>query len=79
MDEEMEVVETTKSRAEERWSKLGFKPQKEMFCNKYLPYADELDDESQLFLASIKENLAKAVAMRDMNPGVGIYASRLHM
>lgn len=79
MDEDIEMVEPNKNKNEERWKALGFKPQKELFCNKYLPYADQLDDESTKFLASIKENLAKAVAMREMNPGIGIYATRLHM
>lgn len=37
-------------------------PQKEIYCNKYLPYADQLDDESQKMLTELKEGLAKAVA-----------------
>lgn len=79
MDEDIEMVEPNKNKSEERWARLGFKPQKELFCNKYLPYSDQLDDESTKFLVSIKENLAKAVSMREMNPGIGIYATRLHM
>uniref|UniRef100_A0A336KJE2 CSON009560 protein n=1 Tax=Culicoides sonorensis TaxID=179676 RepID=A0A336KJE2_CULSO len=80
MDDDVEMTEPFKSKySEERRKQLGFKPQKELFCNKYLPYADQLDEESNRFLASIKENFAKAVAMREMNPGIGIYATRLHI
>lgn len=60
-----------------RYKKLGFHPQKEIFCNKYLPYADQLDDESQKMLTELKEGLAKAVALREMTPAVGIAISRL--
>lgn len=60
-----------------RLKKLGFLPQKEIYCNKYLPYADQLDDESQQMLTELKEGLAKAVALREMTPGVGMATSRL--
>lgn len=60
-----------------RFKKLGFVPQKEIFCNKYLPYADQLDDESQRMLTELKEGLAKAVALREMTPAVGMAISRL--
>lgn len=60
-----------------RFKKLGFHPQKEIFCNKYLPYADRLDDESQKMLTELKEGLAKAVALREMTPAVGMAISRL--
>lgn len=60
-----------------RYKKLGFHPQKEIFCNKYLPYADQLDDESQKMLTELKEGLAKAVALREMTPALGIAISRL--
>lgn len=60
-----------------RYEKLGFIPQKEIFCNKYLPYADQLDDESQKMLTQLKDGLAKAVALREMTPAVGIAISRL--
>lgn len=77
MDEDHDMGEVADTKNELRWQKLGFKPQREIFCNKYLPYAEVLDDESQELLRRVKENLAKAVAMREMNPGIGIYASRL--
>lgn len=60
-----------------RYKKLGFYPQKEIYCNKYLPYADLLDDESQKMLTELKEGLAKAVALREMTPAVGMAISRL--
>lgn len=60
-----------------RHKKLGFVPQKENFCNKYLPYADELDDESQRLLAELKETMARAVALREMTPSIGYAMSRL--
>lgn len=60
-----------------RYKKLGFYPQKEIFCNKYLPYAEQLDDESQRMLTELKESLARAVAQREMTPAIGICMSRL--
>lgn len=77
MDEDHDMTDSTLAPNEQRWQKLGFKPQQEIYCNKYLPYADQLDNESQELLSRIKENLARAVALREMNPGLGIYASRL--
>lgn len=62
-----------------RYKKLGFYPQKEIYCNKYLPYADKLDDESQRMLKQLKESLAKAVALREMTPAIGTCMSRLLM
>lgn len=77
-DEDNAVSPTDKSNfQEERYKKLGFRPQKEIYCNKYLPYADKLDDESQLMLTQLKEAFAKAVAFREMTPAVGIAISRL--
>uniref|UniRef100_A0A1L8DSH8 Putative proteasome activator complex subunit 4 n=1 Tax=Nyssomyia neivai TaxID=330878 RepID=A0A1L8DSH8_9DIPT len=73
-DESMDSVE---SHHTERQEKLGFKPQSEIWCNKHLPYADKLDDESQKMLREIKTCLGKAVALREMNPGIGIYTSKL--
>lgn len=72
---------TTPARALDaiRFKKLGFKPQKENFCNKYLPYADEIDEESQRLLAELKEALARSVALREMTPSIGFAVSRLLM
>ncbi|XP_035894315.1 proteasome activator complex subunit 4A-like isoform X2 [Anopheles stephensi] len=69
-DESSDGIEQSRPKRNERHEKLGFKPQKELFCNKFLPYADKLDDESQANLESIKNNLGKVVAMREMGPAV---------
>uniref|UniRef100_A0AAG5D0L9 Proteasome activator complex subunit 4 C-terminal domain-containing protein n=1 Tax=Anopheles atroparvus TaxID=41427 RepID=A0AAG5D0L9_ANOAO len=68
-DESSDSVEQNRPKRNERFEKLGFKPQKELFCNKFFPYADRLDDESQVLLENIKNNLGKAVAMREIGPG----------
>lgn len=62
-----------------RFKRLGFHPQKEIYCNKYLPYADQLDDESQLALTQLKEFLAKSVALREITPSVSEAMARLLM
>lgn len=62
-----------------RYKKLGFHPQKEIYCNKYLPYAEHLDDESQRMLADVKEYLAVAVASREMVPAIANAVKRLIM
>uniref|UniRef100_A0A182SA61 Uncharacterized protein n=1 Tax=Anopheles maculatus TaxID=74869 RepID=A0A182SA61_9DIPT len=69
-EESSDGLEQSRPKRNERHEKLGFKPQKELFCNKFLPYADKLDDESQANLESIKNNLGKVVAMREMGPAV---------
>lgn len=76
-DESSDSLELSRSKRNERIEKLGFRPQKELFCNKFLPYADRLDDESQAMLENIKNNLGKAAAMREITPGVSIYVARL--
>uniref|UniRef100_A0A2M4A6A0 Putative proteasome activator complex subunit 4b n=1 Tax=Anopheles triannulatus TaxID=58253 RepID=A0A2M4A6A0_9DIPT len=68
-DESSDSGEQNRPKRNERSEKLGFKPQKELFCNKFLPYADHLDDESQAMLVTVKNNLGKAVAMRDIGLG----------
>lgn len=60
-----------------RIKRLGFKPQKEIVYCKLLPYAEQLDDESVRMLSEIKANLGRAVMMRDMRPGCGMWTSRL--
>lgn len=62
---------------EKRVKKLGFKPQHEHFHNFYLPYSDKLDDESAKLLDYIKQELGKSLAMREINPGGGVYISKL--
>jgi len=60
-----------------RFKRLGFKPQKEIVYCKLLPYADQLDDESVRMLSEIKANLGRAVMMREMRPGCGMWTARL--
>lgn len=72
-----EEVSSHQNFKQSRYKKLGFHPQKEIFCNKYLPYADQLDDESQQMLTQLKELLATAVALREMTPTLGIAMARL--
>lgn len=48
---------------------LGFKPQKEVPYNRILPYAVQLDAESNELLSEIKGNLARAVELRDIKVG----------
>lgn len=63
---------------EERYKKLGFKPQKEIIYNRFLPYADKLDDESLKLYTDIKTNLVKSVLLREMRPGCVLWVSRLN-
>ncbi|XP_015588278.1 proteasome activator complex subunit 4B [Cephus cinctus] len=56
---------------------LGSQFQKEIIYNKLLPYAEELDEESQYYLAEIKGNLARAVMLREMQPGCTIWTASL--
>lgn len=51
--------------------------QKSLYFNKLLPY--NFDKESEEFLDSIKNNLGRTVAMREINPGFGVYGSKLLM
>ncbi|KAJ6635616.1 Proteasome activator complex subunit 4, partial [Pseudolycoriella hygida] len=60
-----------------RFKALGFHPQKEIPANRLLPYADQLDKESNEMLISIKNHLAKAVAQRDFRPGVTVVFQKL--
>ncbi|TRY59018.1 hypothetical protein DNTS_012403 [Danionella cerebrum] len=56
---------------------LGFIPQKENVFNKLLPYADKLDIESNDLLAKIKDNLGRAVQLRELWPGVVFWTKKL--
>lgn len=76
-DSDDETEDLHEQHKEERTRQLGFRPQNEIYCNKFLPYAGELDGESHAMLAWIKNNLAKAVAVREINPSVGICINRL--
>lgn len=56
---------------------LGFVPQKDIVYNKLLPYADKLDIESNEILCKIKGNLARAVQLRELWPGVLFWTRKL--
>jgi proteasome activator subunit 4 len=60
-----------------RIKRLGFKPQREIVYCKLLPYANQLDEESVRMLSEIKANLGRAVMMREMRPGCGVWTARL--
>lgn len=54
-----------------------YRPQNELFHNFFLPYQDRLDKESSQLLDYIKQELGRALALREMNPGTGIFVSKL--
>ena len=56
---------------------LEFKPQKEIVYNRFLPYKDRLDEESNKFLAEIKFNLGRAVIFKETSPGILYWSNRL--
>ncbi|XP_061914340.1 proteasome activator complex subunit 4A [Entelurus aequoreus] len=56
---------------------LGFVPQKDIVYNKLLPYADQLDEESNDILSKIKGNLGRAVQLREIWPGVLFWTRKL--
>lgn len=79
MDEEIspEIDQERESWKEKRTKSLGFRPQNELFHNFFLPYQDRLDDESSQLLDHIKQELGRALALREINPGTGIFVSKL--
>ena len=78
----------------ERAIQLGYEPQKEIVYNKILPYAGmvifkdyffhlpfilgDVDIESTKWFADIKANLGRAIALRELRPGVVTWVSRLN-
>lgn len=62
---------------ERRTKELGYKPQHEQFHNFYLPYPEKLDDESGIILDHIKQQLGRTMALREINPGLGIFVTKL--
>ena len=75
----MEVDDSAKEDERElRQSQLGFKPQKEFHLNKHLPISQsKVDEESNRMLQMIKKELGMSIASSEINPGVGVYTSRL--
>lgn len=62
---------------EDRTSPPGFVPQKEIVYNGLLPYSDRLEREAMQLLAEIKANLARAVLVRELWPGVSFWSRKL--
>jgi len=56
---------------------LDFKPQKEIVYNRFLPYKDRLDEESNKFLSEIKYSLGRAVVFKETSPGILYWSNRL--
>lgn len=81
--EPMEVTELMESEfdkeswREQRSKQLGFRPQNELFHNFYLHNADKLDSESAELLNYVKQELGKTLALREINPGSGIFVTKL--
>ncbi|XP_005100512.1 proteasome activator complex subunit 4B [Aplysia californica] len=53
----------------DRSESLGYSPQKETSYSVLLPYAEDIDRESNGVLAEIKGNLARSVQLRDLKTG----------
>jgi len=70
--EELEPTDVSETWKERRTRELGFKPQYEELHNFHLPYVSQLDDESAKLLDDIKNELGKTLALREINPGVGV-------
>ena len=62
----------------ERAVQLGFYPQKEVVYNRLLPYSADIDAESTLWFQDIKANLGRALAVRELRPGLVVWISRLN-
>lgn len=77
MDADSGRLSSSSSSADNRAEVLGFAPQKESAYSKLLPYADVIDQESNNVLAEIKENLAKAVQLRDVKVGASHWTVQL--
>ena len=53
----------------ERLESLGFSPQKETVYSNLLPYAENIDQESNSVFQEIKTNLTRSVQLRDLKVG----------
>jgi proteasome activator subunit 4 len=69
---------TAERQRKERAQDLGFAPQKEVVYNKLLPYAADIDRESTAWFRDIKANLGRALATRELRPGLVVWVSRLN-
>jgi len=78
LDEESQSEATELTPAAKRAVQLGFKPQKELQPNRWLPYNQHLDKEAAEWFATVKANLARCLAMRDIRPGFITWTTRLN-
>ena len=51
--------------------------QEDVRYNRLLPYADYLDTEADEYLSKIKKNVARAVALQEMRPGLVFWSSEI--
>ena len=72
-----ESEEEYQKRRDERAKVLGFYPQKEIVYNSLLPYADKLDAESAEMWSTIRINLGRSIALRELRPGYVMWTGRL--
>ena len=61
----------------DRLETLGFEPQNEAPYNKFLPYSDSLDAESNAQLAEIKANLGRTCQLRDIKTGASHWCGQM--
>ncbi len=62
---------------DERSEVLGFEPQQETIYNKFVPYADVLDQESNEQLSEIKAQLGRTIQFRDIKVGASHWTGQL--
>ena len=72
-----DTIEEINRRKDERAAVLGFYPQKEVIYNSFLPYSEEIDQESNRLWQEIKTNLGRAISLRELRPGFVIWTGRL--
>ncbi|CAL1268746.1 unnamed protein product [Larinioides sclopetarius] len=61
---------------DDRVEQLGFVPQKVSIYNRFLPYADKLNEESRKYLAEIKTNLGKSILCQELRD-ISSWANKL--
>lgn len=68
----METDEVKKSETDENNT-----PQFEIIYNKLLPFATEINQDSEILLQEIKLNLEKCIVLRELRPGCVVWTERL--
>ena len=70
--------ESTVSAMEEEYDQTPVKGfQNPLFCNRYLPYHANMEEEAEALLESIKYNLSRAVQKHELWPGALYWTNRL--